>query len=275
MPHCVNFRISGYQKVKVNIRSLIRTLLELIPKSLLRTLSKLLPKRFRLPARYGYHRVFGQIEEELFMLQDLVGTGQTAIDVGANFGIWSYKLSKLFQKVEAFEPLVDCTAEIKAFRAKNITVHDVALSSAEGFNELHISVAKGRLQHGLATFSNVAGEHRTILVPVRTLDSYNFSNVAFIKIDVEGHELEVIKGAETTIAREKPLMLVEIEQRHLNFAMDIVIEKVLGFGYEAFFLYSGQWRPYVEFSYEVHQEPFLSDVNSKRYVNDFLFKPRV
>lgn len=209
------------------------------------------------------------------MLQDLVGTGQTAIDVGANFGIWSYKLSKLFQKVEAFEPLVECTAEIKAFGAININVHDVALSSAEGFNELHISIAKGRLRHGYATFGNVAGEHRTILVPVRTLDSYNFSNVAFIKIDVEGHELEVIKGAETTIAREKPVMLIEIEQRLLTFAMDIVIEKVLGFGYEAFFLYSGQWRPYVEFSYEVHQEPFLSNVNSKCYVNDFLFKPRV
>jgi len=259
----------------VSVRSLIGKLLELMPKSLIRTLFKLIPKRFRLPARYGYHRVFRKIEEELFMLQGLVGTGQTAIDVGANFGIWSYKLSKMFQKVEAFEPLVECTAEIKAFRAKNITVHDVALSSAEGLNELHIPVANGRLQHGLATFSNVAEEHRNIIVPVRALDSYNFSNVAFIKIDVEGHEFEVIKGAETTIVREKPFMLVEIEQRHLNFKMDIVIEKVLGFGYEAFFLYSGQWHPYVEFSYEVHQEPFLRDVYTKCYVNNFLFKPRV
>ena len=257
-----NFRISGYEKVKVNIRSLIRAL------------SKLIPMRFRLPIRYHFHRVLGELEGEFVVLQDLDVAGQTAIDVGTNFGLWSYKLSKLFDKVEAFEPLVDCTAELKALRAKNITVHDVALSSIERFNELHLPIAKGRLQDGLATFGNVAGEYKTIVVPVRTLDSYNFSNVAFIKIDVEGHELEVIKGAEKTIAREKPLLFIEIEQRHLNFAMDIVIEKVLGFGYEAFFYNSGQLCPYAEFSYGVHQEPFLSNVFTKGYVNNFLFKPR-
>lgn len=191
--------------------------------------------RFRLPIRYRFHRVLGELEEEFLVLQDLVVTGQTAIDVGTNFGLWSYKLSKLFHKVEAFEPLVGCTAELKALRAKNITVHDVALSSVEGYRELHVPIANGRLRDGLATFGNVAGEYKTIAVPVRTLDSYNLSNVAFIKIDVEGHELEVIEGAETTIAREKPLLFTEIEQRHLDFAMNIVIEKVLGFGYEAFF----------------------------------------
>lgn len=235
---------------------------------------KVIPKRFRLPIRYSYACVFGAMEEELLSLEDLVARGQTAIDVGASFGLWSYKLSKLFRKVEAFEPLLECAAEIKAYSAQNITVHDVALSSRDGFNEIHIPIAKGRLQYGIGTFGNVVEEHKTILVPIRTLDSYNFTNVAFIKIDVEGHEFEVIKGAELTIAREKPSMIIEIEQRHLNFAMDMVFEKVLGFGYEAFFLYLGKCYPYGEFSYKIHQESFLSNPMSKYYVRNFLFKPR-
>jgi len=235
---------------------------------------KVIPKRFRLPIRYSYACVTGAMEEELLSLEDLVARRQTAIDVGASIGLWSYKLAKLFRKVEAFEPILECAAEIKAYNAQNITVHDVALSSRDGFNEIHIPIAKGELQYGIGTFGNVAEHHKTIPVPLRTLDSYNFTNVAFIKIDVEGHELDVIKGAEITIAREKPSMVIEIEQRHLNFTMDMVFEKILGFGYEAFFLYLGKCHPYSEFLYKIHQEPFLSNPMSKYYVRNFLFKPQ-
>ena len=54
----------------------------------------------------------------------------------------------------------------------------------------------------------------TIRVPLRTLDSYNLSNIGFIKIDVEGHELDVLRGAEVTLRRDQPNLLIEIENRH-------------------------------------------------------------
>jgi FkbM family methyltransferase len=68
----------------------------------------------------------------------------------------------------------------------------VALSSIKGKRELHIPIDGGRLATAMATFGAVQGEYKSTLVQVHVLDDYSFKNVAFIKIDVEGHELEVL-----------------------------------------------------------------------------------
>jgi FkbM family methyltransferase len=52
------------------------------------------------------------------------------------------------------------------------------------------------------------------LVALQTLDSFQFENVSLIKIDVEGLAFSVIKGPEQKIASSRPVLLVEIEQRH-------------------------------------------------------------
>ncbi len=50
-------------------------------------------------------------------------------------------------------------------------------------------------------------------VEMVTLDSFNLDNVSFIKIDVEGHEIEVLKGARATLERNKPVMVIEVYGR--------------------------------------------------------------
>ena len=147
-------------------------------------LLKLAPKRFRLPLRYYYHFVSGTLNKELKMLEHLVTTRKTAIDIGANVGLWSYALSKIFVKVEAFEPIADCIEELVAYNNKKINIHNCALSSTGGERKLHIPIDGN---NELATFENPHWQYRTSLVKVHSLDDYNFSNVSFIKIDVEGH----------------------------------------------------------------------------------------
>ena len=234
---------------------------------------KLIPPRYRLAATYYYLRFSGILDGEIYIIKELVKARGIAIDIGANEGAWSYPLSRIFPRVEAFEPIPDCAAIIKDSGKKNIIAYQVAISSTDGVKELHIPVFKGKLLTAYATFGDLEGQYRTMSIPVRRLDDYSFTGVAFVKIDVEGHELEVIKGAEATIRREKPVMIVEIEQRHLNFPMAVVFDEIIKFGYKAFFLYGNHLHPLSDFSYEKHQQQFVDDPFSRDYINNFIFIP--
>ena len=60
------------------------------------------------------------------------------------------------------------------------------------------------------------GEIRQIEVQVKPLDEFTLSDVTFIKIDVEGHDVEVLTGASETIKRWRPYVLVEVGTRNLQ-----------------------------------------------------------
>jgi FkbM family methyltransferase len=75
-----------------------------------------------------------------------------------------------------------------------------------------------------------------VAVPRRKLDDYDFDAVGFIKIDVEGHELSVLRGASNTIERHRPLMLIEIEDRHKPNAICNAHNFLGNLGYEGYFL---------------------------------------
>ena len=104
-----------------------------------------------------------------------------------------------------------------------------------------------------------------------SLDDYLFEDVDLIKIDVEGHESSVIEGAVETIRKTFPILIVEIEQRHISKPIDEVFNLILEIGYDGFFLKNGKLTSINEFSYSTHQEPFLNCVNDEAYVNNFIF----
>jgi FkbM family methyltransferase len=214
------------------------------------------------------------LEGEIFLVKAIINGNGTAVDIGAHYGIWSYHLSKTFARVEAFEPIKECCDVIRSTRRKNINVHNEALSSSPGSLELRIPVDKGGLLLQSARLGDVAGQFESRLVPVKTLDNYSVGRVRFIKIDVEGHEIEVLKGAEQTIMHFRPAMIIEIEQRHLDFPMDNVFKLLNIYGYDAYFLSGRKLRPYAEFSYEVDQLPFLDNLASVSYVHNFIFLPK-
>jgi FkbM family methyltransferase len=233
-----------------------------------------LPRRYELPLRYHYRRIRGRLERELPLIREMMQGGKTAVDVGANYGLYTYMLARVCRRVEAFEPIPRCAAVIRAYGAANVGVHEVALSSAAGTRTLHIPLDRGAPNRESATLQEQQVTGGTALqIEALTLDEFGYSGVSFVKIDVEGHELEVLRGGEATIRRERPVLLVEVEQRHLRIPMQRVFEFVTGLGYRGWFMDGGALRPLAEFRYEVHQEPYLANVLSGLYVNNFVFLP--
>jgi FkbM family methyltransferase len=179
-----------------------------------RQLSRFTPSKLRLPLKFWQRRLQKLIEPELNFLLEQCWDRGIAIDVGANEGLYSYAVAKLFDRVEAFEPNETASADLRDYNCPKINLHGVALSRSEGEATLHVPI----LAHGLINVGYGSLERETLppsdsvttqIVRTKTLDSYGFENIAFIKIDVEGHELQVLEGATETIARCRPIILLE------------------------------------------------------------------
>ena len=108
---------------------------------------------------------------------------------------------------------------------------------------------------------------------MKTLDTYAFDDVKLIKVDVEGHEQSVILGAIETLKKCSPILVVEIEQRHLECDISDVFKTIFELNYEGFFLVEGNLINLTQFTYEKYQKPFLKNVASKEYINNFIFIP--
>lgn len=175
-------------------------------------------KLWLLPSQIYYRRKLRSEtqkgEPEIAILPQLLpDRSGTAIDVGANRGIYSYLLSGLCDRVVAFEPNPDLARFSRRMLPRNVEVVQIALGAEDTTGELQIPVGKsGREDHLKASLSALepASLARAVGVNVRSLDGLGFDRVCFIKIDVEGTELEVIEGARRTIARDRPLLMVEV-----------------------------------------------------------------
>ena len=173
--------------------------------------------KLMVPSRLYYsHKIAKGIrgaEPELAILRDIVPTGCTAIDIGAYRGVYSYALSGIAGRVEAFEPNPVLAKIIAAKLAPRVSVHEVALSDRDGTATLYIPRSESgvacRVGASLGDV-NPGATVSEIQVRVATLDGYGFDNVGFIKMDAEGSELKIIAGGQRTISRDRPNMLVEL-----------------------------------------------------------------
>ena len=181
-----------------------------------------LPERMRLAASATWTKLIGGVEPEILHVPRLMGyeNCHTALDVGANDGQFGYLLSKSFTHVHAFEANPDLAGRLQRLRPRNMTVISNAVSDRDGdLVTLHVPVVGGVALSGWASLTKpkVPGSTDVVTYQVKTtrIDSHNFENVFLIKIDVEGHELAVLKGAMGTIRKHLPWLLVEVwdEQR--------------------------------------------------------------
>jgi FkbM family methyltransferase len=211
-------------------------------------------------------------ERRMLLLDELVPNGSVAVDVGAWWGPWTYWLSRRAAEVWSFEPNPDLAAFLTRVVSPNVHVENVALSDRSGTATLHAPQAVG--MDALSTLSDRhtdAGARR-LEVQLRTLDAYGLEAVGFIKIDVEGHELEVLKGAESTIRRCAPTLLVEIDQAFHERPIQRVFDWLLDRDYEGRFRRGGRWSPLGAFDVKRDQSTD-PDVMSAAYINDFVFTP--
>lgn len=153
----------------------------------------------------------------LRFLAKVVKPGDLAVDVGAHFGIYTAALSALVGprgRVLAFEPqtLVFAALQRKRLPHANADLQQVALSAAAGRVTLCIPfVAGGVPEPALATLEPIAPPFLTDEIVTRTLDSYKKSlhGLAFVKVDVEGHEIAFLDGARSVLRASRPLVQIE------------------------------------------------------------------
>ena len=189
-------------------------------------------------ATFGKSRGWmNQGQAELGMLKRYIPAGSTTIDVGANVGDFSRRLSELSEGglVLAFEPqsLPRSVMTMAGFfrRQSQIMVLPLALGDHDGMVTLKVPIKKSRnvgvgLAHiGDETDLSARFEVKKELVPLTTLDSvlehFETGPVSFIKIDVEGGGLGVLRGADKTIAKHRPVILCEVEDRESRFGTTV------------------------------------------------------
>lgn len=188
--------------------------------------------------------------------------GATAVDIGAHRGIYSYWMHRAVGprgRVVAFEPQPEMQAELdrakRSFDLSNLEIVPRGLSSAAGSNRLIRDPAHtggAHLQRTGSTQSAGAAlrpAEEAIEISVTTLDEhfadYGGPPVAFIKCDVEGHEVAVFQGARRLLEQSRPTLLVEVHDRHVREGS--LFRLLDGWGYEATFPLRGELVPMSEY----------------------------
>jgi FkbM family methyltransferase len=235
-----------------------------------RQLVELLPATVGLPVRAwkNYPRVHG-LSAPARALCGLVPPGRNAVDAGANRGVYAYWIAKRAKHLYAFEPLPEPSSYLRRAKVANITVFDVALSDTDGEGILRVPATDGEASLG----SHVNADHTTsIRVPLARLDDFHLADIGFLKIDVEGHELQVLQGGDETIRESRPILFIEVEQRYQTDPISTIFDHITGslsydFGY---FWERGRLLPFAEFQVERHQLATTGD-RSGAYINNFVF----
>jgi FkbM family methyltransferase len=219
-------------------------------------------------------RSWVMVEPELPLLPALCRKDAVALDIGANEGFFAHHLLPLAKSVIAFEPLPQMLARLRENYAGKMEIHGVILSDREGQGELKYP-AGGYMSASVAESNSAALESgrviETVAAPMRTLDSFNLTNVGFVKIDVEGHEEAVLHGGLETLKREMPNLMIEIEERHAPGSLDRVSTLLGAIGYLGFYLDGSQIKPIAQFN--LHQDQVRQNGKAGKYINNFLFFP--
>ena len=213
-------------------------------------------------------------EKELFFINQFEDKTKVALDIGVYRGVYSYKLSKFFKHVHSFEPnplLFPYLDKNLKKIIRNINLYNLALSNKSGETILKLPLRSGSIfrdnieelyQLGAASIhpDNEFNESKKVKVKMERLDNIHIKNIGFIKIDVEGHELEVINGAKETIIKDKPVLLVDIEKRHSKRSVEETINFINNLGYECFFTNEKNLIP-------------IGKLDDKSFENNFFFLP--
>jgi FkbM family methyltransferase len=199
--------------------------------------------------------------------------GRRFIDVGANWGSYTVLLGPRFDRVDAFEPLARRAAALQYYASSSgcaVDVHACALSDRNA--GVPFLAPENEIVDLSGSARVVESAHpAAITIGARTLDSFSFDDIDFVRIGVDGHERSVIAGASATLRKCRPTLLVEMEQRHFDEPLGERIEFIERFGYRASFLRDGRSCEATELL--VTRDQNAANLGKRRYINSFLFEP--
>ena len=222
--------------------------------------------------------------EEILALQAALAPGDTAVDVGANKGAYLHWMRQAVGptgSVAAFEPQPGLARYLETVRRRmgwdNVSVREMALSDSAGRRVLHVPGWENSPGASLEkTESTSAARDREVEVDTLDHQLEGAKRIRLVKVDVEGHELAVFRGAQGTLSEHRPVLLFESEARHLSGRSPHEIFLFLsGFGYHGEFFSPGGLRPVREFDPAIHQRRGPDRFwEASGYCNNFLFRPR-
>ena len=185
---------------------------------------------------------FSQAEVEIF--QQIVRPGQTVIEAGANIGAHTVPLAQLVGAtgaVHAFEPqrvlFQTLCANVALAGLTNVRCHGAAVGDATGEIVLPPLNYRQENNFGGLGFGAFNQEEK---VPVVTIDSLNLPACHFLKADVEGMELVVIRGAAKTIERFRPVLYVQNDRKEKS---DPLVQQIRNLGYKLYWHFPPLFQP--------------------------------
>jgi FkbM family methyltransferase len=179
----------------------------------------------------GHYLYFGFHDDSHEKLFALCKPGANVLDIGANIGWTLLTMSQLSWtgKVFGFEPdpynYQRCLENVSLNNFTNVSLFPVGLSDVNATLNMEIRVASNR--GGNRIVSNNTGHKVEVVrlddfIPVRNLE-----HIDVIKIDVEGYELNVLKGAASVLQRHHPVLFIELDDDNLRdqsySAKDLVV----------------------------------------------------
>ena len=221
-----------------------------------------------------------EFDAELLLLEFLLNKDSVFFDIGANKGEYVNYAEKLInpKNIYLFEPEKKLNKQLNAI-FKDCNILDVALSDSAGTHQFKIPIINGVADNCLSSLevdNKEDNETEAIIYEVKTntLDAFAKEKNVFpdlIKIDVEGHELSVLKGAENYISTHHPSLIIEIEQRHhKDIHIDFVFEDFNKKGYNAYYYSKKQAQlfPYNNKTHLTNSKEYFGKID---YINNYIF----
>jgi len=222
----------------------------------------------RATVEFAWRRLAAAGDPAVAFTDRFARPGAVAVDVGASWGLFSYHLARKvgssgtvfsYEPHPVNRPVLEKLAEARP----SVRFRPVAVSDTSGSADLQVPVfghrhvtAQSSIAHGFDGQRGVRVEKVT--VPTVCLDDELLADgkvrrVDFIKIDVEGHEVSVLRGAGALLRKYLPPMLIEIEQRHLEHPVKDVFAEIEDIGYSLYFIDGTTIRPIGKFDVDAHQ----------------------
>ena len=234
---------------------------------MLALIEKISPKllfKIKILLKVGY-------EKEIELISNLCKKDMISIDIGSNWGRYTFEMSKYSKKVYAFEPNPKLCRFLNNVFDSNVKIEEIALSDKE--SKTNLRYVDTNL--GISTIeedNQLNGENKISSIEVETkkLDQYAFEPISLIKIDVEGHEQAILNGAKNILEKFKPAIIIEIEERHKPNSISNITKFLEKIDYHGFFILNNNLQKINKFEIKKHQN-FSERKNTDIYINNFIF----
>ena len=229
--------------------------------------------------------ISGQHEkEELYFLRNVLfpklKNRCVCFDVGANIGNHSLEFSKHFKRVYSFEPnpMVFKLLNINASLTNNIIAQNVGLSNSQKTIKVPKNIYETNIGSTKVVEQKFVASEDFHEFKLTELDNFvkenKINSIDYIKIDIEGHELECIKGGELTLRHYSPVLTIEILKEDIVNGKSNSIKLLDKYGYKFFYELEDQswFNKLPSFLYKLIRF-FVSILKNKKLRRDYILKP--